>query len=33
VDIPVMKIATKLGATDDQVLLAWAKAKGVVILT
>jgi len=33
VDIPVGKIATRLGATDDQVLLAWAKAKGVVVLT
>jgi len=33
VDKPVKKIAERSGATDDQVLLAWAKAKGVVILT
>lgn len=33
VDEPLRKIAERLGATDDQVLLAWAKAKGAVILT
>ena len=33
VDIPLKKIGERLGATDDQVLLAWAKAKGAVILT
>jgi len=33
VDKPLKKIAERLGATDDQVLLAWAKAKGAVILT
>ena len=33
VDKPVKKIAERLAATDDQVLLAWAKAKGAVILT
>jgi len=33
VDKPVQKIAERLGATEDQVLLAWAKVKGAVILT
>ena len=33
VDIHLKKIGERLGATDDQVLLAWAKAKGAVILT
>ncbi|KAF8154562.1 NADP-dependent oxidoreductase domain-containing protein [Crassisporium funariophilum] len=33
VDKPVKKIAKRLGVTDDQVLLAWTKAKGAVILT
>lgn len=33
VDEPLKKISERLGATDDQVLLAWAKAKGAVILT
>jgi len=33
VDIPLKKIGERLGATDDQVLLAWAKVKGAVILT
>jgi len=33
VDKPLKKIAERLGATDDQVLLAWAKAKGAVVLT
>jgi len=32
-DKPLKAIAKRLGATEDQVLLAWAKAKGVVILT
>ena len=32
-DIHLKKIGERLGATDDQVLLAWAKAKGAVILT
>lgn len=33
VDKPLKIIAERLAATDDQVLLAWAKAKGAVILT
>jgi len=33
VDKPLKKIGQRLRATGDQVLLAWAKAKGTVILT
>jgi len=33
VDRPVNAIAKRLDATPDQVLLAWAKAKGVVVVT
>lgn len=33
VDAPVYAIAKKLGATPDQVLLAWTKAKGAVVVT
>ena len=33
VDKPLKKIAERLGATDDQVLLAWVKVKAAVILT
>ena len=33
VDAPVKSIADKLGTTSDQVLLAWAKAKGAVVVT
>ncbi|KAF9042997.1 Aldo/keto reductase [Panaeolus papilionaceus] len=33
VDKPVNKIAKRLNATSDQILLAWAKSKGAVILT
>jgi len=33
VDAPVGAIATRLGVTNDQVLLAWAKAKGAVVVT
>ncbi|KAH7886725.1 NADP-dependent oxidoreductase domain-containing protein [Phlebopus sp. FC_14] len=32
-DAPLKTIATKLGATPDQVLLAWTKAKGAVVVT
>ncbi|KAI6127228.1 NADP-dependent oxidoreductase domain-containing protein [Pisolithus sp. B1] len=32
-DKPLNEIATKLGATTDQVLLAWVKAKGAVVVT
>ncbi|KAF8801484.1 Aldo/keto reductase [Phlegmacium glaucopus] len=32
-DKPLKKIRERLGATDDQVLLAWAKAKGTIVLT
>lgn len=32
-DAPLDKIATRLGATTDQVLLAWIKAKGAVAVT
>ncbi|KAG2036542.1 NADP-dependent oxidoreductase domain-containing protein [Suillus americanus] len=32
-DAPLKEIATRLGATTDQVLLAWTKAKGAVIVT
>lgn len=33
VDAPLNEIATRLGATTDQVLLAWVKAKGAVVVT
>ncbi|PPQ73140.1 hypothetical protein CVT24_009133 [Panaeolus cyanescens] len=33
VDKPVKNITKRLNATSDQVLLAWAKSKGAVILT
>ena len=33
VDAPVKSIADRLGASSDQVLLAWAKAKGAVVVT
>jgi len=33
VDKPVNAAAKRLGATQDQILLAWAKAKGAVALT
>ncbi|TYJ54510.1 hypothetical protein B9479_004834 [Cryptococcus floricola] len=33
VDKPVEEIAKRLGKTPEQVLLAWSKAKGVVIVT
>ncbi|KAJ6517496.1 Aldo/keto reductase [Mycena vitilis] len=33
VDAPVHAIADRLGVTDDQVLLAWTKAKGAVVVT
>ncbi|KAG2346219.1 Aldo/keto reductase [Suillus weaverae] len=33
VDAPLNEIATRLGATTDQVLLAWIKAKGAVVVT
>jgi len=33
VDKPVKAAAKRLGVTEDQVLLAWAKAKGAVALT
>ncbi|KAK7050571.1 Aldo/keto reductase [Favolaschia claudopus] len=33
VDAPVQSIAARLGVSMDQVLLAWAKAKGAVVLT
>lgn len=33
VDKPVKAAGKRLGATDDQVLLAWAKVKGAVVLT
>ncbi|KAI0922615.1 hypothetical protein AcW1_002785 [Taiwanofungus camphoratus] len=33
VDTPLKSIATRLGATIEQVLLAWAKAKGTVVVT
>ncbi|KIJ62492.1 hypothetical protein HYDPIDRAFT_176559 [Hydnomerulius pinastri MD-312] len=32
-DAPLDEIATRLGATTDQVLLAWTKAKGAVVVT
>jgi len=33
VDVPVGKIADRLGVSNDQVLLAWTKAKGAVVVT
>ncbi|KAJ7585684.1 NADP-dependent oxidoreductase domain-containing protein [Mycena floridula] len=33
VDVPVDAIATRLNVIADQVLLAWAKAKGAVVVT
>jgi hypothetical protein len=33
VDKPVDAIAQRLHATPDQILLAWAKAKGAVVVT
>ncbi|KIJ96922.1 hypothetical protein K443DRAFT_270581 [Laccaria amethystina LaAM-08-1] len=33
VDAPLKSVADRLGASVDQVLLAWAKAKGVVVVT
>lgn len=33
VDIPVTAIATRLGVAAEQVLLAWARAKGSIIIT
>lgn len=33
VDAPVQVIADRLNAKPEQVLLAWAKAKGVVVVT
>ena len=32
-DKPLARIAKRLGATTDQVLMAWAKSKGVVVVT
>lgn len=33
VDLPMQRAAKRLGVGPTQVLLAWAKAKGVVIVT
>jgi diketogulonate reductase-like aldo/keto reductase len=33
VDKPVKAAAKRLGATEDQVLLAWTKTKGAVVLS
>ncbi|KAM5531160.1 hypothetical protein V8D89_015181 [Ganoderma adspersum] len=33
VDKPVDEIATRLGCTPEQVLMAWAKSKGIVVIT
>jgi len=33
VDKPVKAAAKRLGATEDQILLAWTKAKGAIALT
>ena len=33
VDKPVQAIADRLSAKPEQVLLAWAKSKGVVVVT
>ena len=32
-DKPLKQIGTRLNATPDQVLMAWAKQKGVVVVT
>lgn len=32
-DKPLQQIGTRLNVTPDQVLMAWAKAKGVVVVT
>lgn len=32
-DAPLSEIASRLGATMDQVLLAWTKAMGAVVVT
>lgn len=32
-DKPLKQIAERLNASTDQVLMAWAKAKGVVVVT
>lgn len=32
-DAPLSKIAKRLNVPSEQVLLAWAKAKGVVVVT
>ncbi|KAF7312880.1 Aldo-keto reductase [Mycena kentingensis (nom. inval.)] len=32
-DEPLAKIASRMGVTNDQVLLAWAKAKSTVVVT
>lgn len=33
VDVPMNSIASRLGVAPEQVLLAWAKAKGSIIIT
>ncbi|PIL27433.1 hypothetical protein GSI_10581 [Ganoderma sinense ZZ0214-1] len=33
VDQPVKEIATRLGCTPEQVLMGWAKSKGIVVIT
>lgn len=32
-DKPLKEIGARLQATPDQILLAWAKSKGVVVVT
>jgi hypothetical protein len=32
-DAPLAQIADKHGVTTDQILLAWTKAKGAVVVT
>jgi diketogulonate reductase-like aldo/keto reductase len=32
-DKPLNEIAAKFGATTEQILLAWTKAKGAVVVT
>jgi diketogulonate reductase-like aldo/keto reductase len=32
-DKPLNEIAAKLGATAEQILMAWTKAKGAVVVT
>ena len=32
-DKPLARISERLGATTDQVLMAWARSKGVVVVT